>query len=95
MGDEFRPARTWVGRVFQLMALGVIGAYRLVVSPAKNALFGPRCGCRFEPTCSAYGREAFRTHPPHVASWLTLKRICRCHPFHPGGHDPVPSPRKP
>ncbi|WP_030163258.1 membrane protein insertion efficiency factor YidD [Spirillospora albida] len=66
----------------------LIRAYRRFLSP----LLGQQC--RFQPTCSAYGLEALRTHGAARGGWLTVRRIGRCHPFHPGGHDPVP-PRKP
>lgn len=46
--------------------------------------------CRFTPTCSEYAAQAILMHGPLQGSWLATKRICRCHPFHPGGHDPVP-----
>ncbi|MGC4378765.1 membrane protein insertion efficiency factor YidD [Fictibacillus sp. Mic-4] len=46
--------------------------------------------CRFYPTCSHYGIEAFKRFGVAKGSWLTLKRILKCHPFHPGGLDPVP-----
>ena len=48
--------------------------------------------CRFTPTCSEYAAQAIVAHGPLQGSWLACKRICRCHPFHPGGHDPVPQP---
>jgi hypothetical protein len=64
-----------------------IRAYRTVVSP----LLGPRC--RFEPSCSTYALEALRVHGALKGSWLAVRRIGRCHPFHPGGYDPVPPPR--
>ncbi|MGH2807953.1 MAG: membrane protein insertion efficiency factor YidD [Actinomycetota bacterium] len=63
---------------------GVIAAYRRWISP----LFGPRC--RFHPTCSAYAAEAISTHGAARGSWLALRRIARCHPWNPGGVDPVP-----
>jgi putative membrane protein insertion efficiency factor len=62
----------------------VIRAYRVVLSP----LIGD-C-CRFEPSCSAYCIEALQKHGAIRGLWLGVKRICRCHPFHPGGLDPVP-----
>jgi uncharacterized protein len=62
----------------------LIRGYQLTISP----LIGP-C-CRFHPTCSHYGIEAIETHGALRGSWLTLKRIARCHPFHEGGFDPVP-----
>ncbi len=46
--------------------------------------------CRFYPTCSHYGYEAFKQHGFVHGSWLTINRISRCHPFNPGGYDPVP-----
>jgi uncharacterized protein len=61
-----------------------IHLYRWLVSP----LLPP--ACRFYPSCSAYAVEALRTHGPFRGSWLALRRLGRCHPFHPGGLDPVP-----
>ena len=65
-----------------LMAL--ITGYRRFVSP----LLGPRC--RFAPSCSAYALEAVREHGALGGTWLAVRRIGRCHPFNPGGFDPVP-----
>jgi len=62
----------------------LIRSYQLVLSP----LLGPRC--RFYPSCSHYAIEAIETHGALRGSWLSAKRICRCHPFNPGGFDPVP-----
>jgi len=46
--------------------------------------------CRFYPSCSEYGVQALQKYGVFKGSWLTIKRIGRCHPFHPGGYDPVP-----
>ncbi|WP_222948286.1 membrane protein insertion efficiency factor YidD [Thauera sedimentorum] len=63
---------------------GLIRGYQLFISP----LLGPRC--RFYPTCSHYAIEALDTHGVLKGSWLALRRILRCHPWNPGGFDPVP-----
>jgi len=63
--------------------LFLIRLYRRYLSP----LFPPTC--RFVPTCSAYALEAFQTKGTLRALWMTVVRILKCHPFHPGGYDPV------
>jgi putative membrane protein insertion efficiency factor len=65
-----------------LMAL--VHAYRIVISP----LLPP--SCRYMPSCSAYALEALERHGALRGGWLTLRRLARCHPFRPGGYDPVP-----
>jgi hypothetical protein len=65
-----------------LMAL--VRGYQLLVSP----LLPP--ACRFEPSCSRYAMGALHEHGALRGTWLTLRRLLKCHPFHPGGHDPVP-----
>lgn len=67
------------------LLIGMIQVYRRLISP----LFPP--SCRFHPTCSAYAIEAISTWGTAKGSWLAVKRICRCNPFHPGGYDPVPT----
>jgi hypothetical protein len=51
---------------------------------------GPRGVCRFTPTCSQYAKEAITKHGAFKGSYLTLRRVFKCHPFHTGGYDPVP-----
>lgn len=65
-----------------LMAL--IKGYRLVLSPWLGS------ACRFEPTCSAYALQALERHGAAAGSYLTLRRLTRCHPWCDGGGDPVP-----
>lgn len=62
----------------------LVRAYQLLVSP-----FLPP-SCRFHPSCSHYAVEALERHGPIRGTWLAVRRILRCHPWHPGGHDPVP-----
>ena len=71
-------------KLIQQVLLVLIQVYRYVLSP----FLGPRC--RFHPSCSAYAAEALTRYGPLRGSWLAIKRVLRCHPFHPGGHDPVP-----
>jgi putative membrane protein insertion efficiency factor len=66
------------------LALLLIRAYQLLISPLL-----PNC-CRFVPSCSQYAAEAFATYGFVTGLGLSLKRFLRCHPFHPGGWDPVP-----
>jgi hypothetical protein len=61
-----------------------VRAYRYLISP----LIGPTC--RFYPSCSCYAEEALERHGVIRGTWLTTRRILRCHPWHPGGYDPVP-----
>jgi len=66
------------------LVLGLIRAYQLLIAPVI-----PHC-CRFEPSCSRYAQEALHSHGLRKGLGLSLKRLLRCHPFHPGGWDPVP-----
>jgi uncharacterized protein len=67
------------------VAVVLIRLYQWTVSP----LLGPRC--RFYPSCSHYALEAFERCGVLRGAWLTLTRLVRCHPWHPGGFDPVPA----
>jgi hypothetical protein len=70
--------------------LGLIWLYRHSISPVLPVVCGPGCGCRFHPTCAVYAADAVRTHGAVRGSWLAVRRLLRCHPWHPGGFDPVP-----
>jgi putative membrane protein insertion efficiency factor len=67
-----------------LPLVGIVRAYQLLVSPLL------RPSCRFYPSCSSYAITALERHGPIKGGWLAARRVARCHPFHPGGVDPVP-----
>ena len=69
---------------FRYLAIGLIYFYRLAISP----LLGPKC--RFTPSCSEYSILAIKRFGVFKGVWLGGKRLLKCHPLHPGGHDPVP-----
>ena len=84
------PAASWLGRALRSgfglrsLFLLLVRGYRAAISPVL-----PR-SCRFEPSCAAYAEEALGRHNVARALWLIVRRVFRCHPFHPGGYDPVP-----
>ena len=65
-------------------ALKLLRAYQLLISPMLGQ------NCRFSPSCSNYAMQAIERFGFFKGSWLTARRLLRCHPFHPGGHDPIP-----
>ena len=80
-------ASSVAGNLPKLLVMGLIKVYRYCISPLMAR------HCRFYPTCSSYGLEALETYGFLKGSLLTVKRLLRCHPWHPGGFDPVPAPK--
>ena len=78
------------GWCVRLLVLFIRG-YQLFLSPLKQVFFGSSCGCRFQPTCSAYAREALLRHGVWRGLCLAIRRILKCHPWGTEGYDPVPS----
>ncbi|MBC7830233.1 MAG: membrane protein insertion efficiency factor YidD [Chitinophagaceae bacterium] len=74
----------WILRVASLPFIAIIKLYQWIISP----ILGPKC--RFTPSCSNYALEALRKYGIFKGTWLTVKRISRCHPFGGHGYDPVP-----
>jgi uncharacterized protein len=70
--------------ILSLPFIGLIRIYQLLISP----ILGPKC--RFTPSCSHYGVQALKKYGLFKGSWLTIKRIARCHPWGGQGYDPVP-----
>ncbi|SFB89046.1 hypothetical protein SAMN05660443_0760 [Marinospirillum celere] len=73
-----------MGWVLKCLFIGLVRFYQYFISPLKPP------SCRFYPTCSSYAVEALQVHGPIKGLWLTLKRVGKCHPMHPGGIDLVP-----
>ena len=70
--------------MIKTLLIAVVKGYRLLLSPWLGS------SCRFAPTCSAYSLQALQLHGAATGSYLTLRRLARCHPWCAGGHDPVP-----
>lgn len=79
-GSECSPRRSW----FVIALSAALAFWHRWISP----WLGP--ACRFEPSCSCYARQAIENHGAGRGLWLGLRRLGRCHPFNPGGYDPVP-----
>lgn len=74
----------WLNKIIALPFILLIQIYRYAISPYFPS------SCRYSPTCSAYGLEAFKKHGPFKGFVLTAKRIASCHPWGGSGYDPVP-----
>ena len=74
-----------MNRLLSLPILALLAVYRKLISPVLPQ------ACRYHPSCSQYAQDAVRIHGPLLGPWLALKRLLRCHPWAPGGPDPVPA----
>lgn len=86
-GGQRQPASLRRVSPLARLLLAVVRAYQLVPQLRPSP-------CRFFPSCSVYAAEALRVHGALHGTWLTARRLARCHPFHPGGVDHVPSPAR-
>ena len=73
-----------ISKLVNYLLIGLVQFYRYALSPLKPST------CRFYPTCSMYMLQALRRYGPLKGSYLGIKRILKCHPFHKGGYDPWP-----
>lgn len=84
MSTDIQTTDPWQDRMSVRVGVGLVRFYQRRISPLTPP------SCRFQPTCSQYTLVAIQRYGLLRGSWMGLKRIARCHPFHPGGHDPVP-----
>lgn len=85
MGDQ--GGHGALRRLLAAPFVALIYAYRVLLSPMMGG------HCRFHPSCSQYALDAYREHQALKATWLTVRRVLRCHPFGGSGYDPVPPGR--
>ncbi len=87
MSDAPAPSRhvSWPSRMVAAICIGFVRGYQVTLSPLMGG------HCRFHPTCSHYSIEAYREWGAIKGTWLTVRRIGRCHPFGGHGYDPVPA----
>jgi len=83
--DQARPVRENLSRA-------LLSAYKRGVSPVLHAMSGAAGACRFQPSCSEYAALAIEYHGVLRGTWLALRRVSKCHPFHVPEYDPVPVP---
>jgi putative membrane protein insertion efficiency factor len=86
--DVTVSSRTLAGRAAIALALGLLAAYKALLSPIFSG------SCRFDPSCSDYMSQAVRTHGALRGTWLGVRRLARCHPFASAGVDPCPPVRR-
>jgi len=73
----------------------LLRGYQILLSPLLHFVGGPGCGCRFAPSCSQYGIEAISHYGCKKGLWMTLTRLCKCHPWGGQGYDPPVKPSSP
>jgi putative membrane protein insertion efficiency factor len=78
-------------RILNAFCIAFLKAYQWILSPVLSSL---GVQCRFEPTCSQYALDAVKAYGPFEGTRLATWRVLRCHPLCPGGHDPVPLPKR-
>ena len=81
--DQFAAAGRLKSGLTRLL-MGAVRLYQITLSPFLGGQ------CRFHPTCSTYALQALESHGPFKGAGLAIKRLLKCHPFHPGGFDPPP-----
>lgn len=84
MPEQKSAMKSAVTKLPRRIATGLIRLYQWTLNPLLGG------NCRFYPSCSQYGIEAVEQHGALRGSWMTVKRICKCHPLHEGGVDLVP-----
>ncbi|RUM92583.1 MAG: membrane protein insertion efficiency factor YidD [Thermodesulfatator sp.] len=84
MGSGIRKLTKRLSDLGVSTATAFIRTYQVLLSPVLPHT------CRFYPTCSNYSKAAFRKYGMGKGLWLSIRRLCRCHPWHPGGFDPLP-----
>ena len=77
-----------MSHLFARILVALVHAYRLALGPVLGG------SCRFMPSCSSYAIEALERHGLARGTWLSVRRVLRCHPFRPAGYDPVPAGTK-
>lgn len=80
----YRKIYNTVSKLIGFTLIVFIIIYRKTISPMTKS------SCRFYPTCSQYALEAIKHHGPWIGTWLSIKRLLKCHPRNWGGYDPVP-----